>query len=216
MITVAAAVKQVITHSPLLEEGLSRDILNVSSVARSIKKHVEDKAKKEVSIAAIIMAIKRLQTDLPPYLQPQQTLTYSPDIIIRSGLIALTYDNSRTLNRMQQQLLTLTEHDRSHAFLTMTSGVFETTIIASSVLGPQLDAMLAKERIISRINDLSSVTIRLSEEMIAATGSVAHILRQLAWENIPLVEIVSTNHELTIIIKSIDTDRTLVALRSLS
>jgi len=50
--------------------------------------------------------------------------------------------------------------------------------------------------------------------MINATGSIARILRQLAWENINLVEVVSTRQELTVIVYASDADKAFAILHS--
>ena len=49
MITIAEAVQQIVKTSPLLAEGMSRGLLNVSAVARSIVPKVNEYTKKEVS-----------------------------------------------------------------------------------------------------------------------------------------------------------------------
>jgi hypothetical protein len=60
MITVSEAVQAIVRSSPLLEEGMSRGLLNVSAVARTIRPRVSKYAKKEVSEGAVVMALKRL------------------------------------------------------------------------------------------------------------------------------------------------------------
>jgi hypothetical protein len=62
MITVSEAVEQIVKSSPFLEEGLSKKIVNLSSLARVIKSQVEEVTLKEVSQEAIMMALKRLSS----------------------------------------------------------------------------------------------------------------------------------------------------------
>jgi aspartokinase len=50
--------------------------------------------------------------------------------------------------------------------------------------------------------------------MITATGSISQILRQLAWENINIVEVVSTRQELTIIVSAVDADKAFSVLHT--
>lgn len=213
MITIPSVVGQIIKSSPFLQEGLARGLLNTSALARHIRPDVAKRSKKAVSEAAIVMAIKRMQDDLPYHLKSNDPMMNSPDLIIRSNLVELTFQNSPTLNLRQQKLLSLVAGYHNQYFLTITNGVFETTIIASSALEEPITKMLVHETLIAESRDLSSVTVKLSKPMIEHTGTYAQILRQLAWENINIVEVVSTYQELTIIVSSVNANRVLATLR---
>lgn len=214
MITVSEAVQTIVKSSPLLEEGMGRGLLNISAVARDITPRVSKYAKKDVSEGAIVMALKRLESTLPNHLSKEPFSASSPDLIIRSSLIELTYRNSTTLTKRQQALHSLVSDNHNEHFLTITTGVFETTIIASSALEASIITLLDGCQLIDITRQLSSITVRLSPEMITATGSIARILRQLAWENINLVEVVSTRQELTVIVSSSNADKAFSALHS--
>ena len=214
MITVAEAVQAIIKSSPLLEEGMSRGLLNISAVARDIAPRVAKHAKKEVSEGAVVMALKRLEATLPSHLTKEPVSVSTLDLIIRSSLIELTYRNSTTLTKQRQALLSLISDSHSEHFLTITTGVFETTIIASSALEAAIVKLLDNSQLIDSTRDLSSITVRLTPEMITSTGSIARILRQLAWENINLVEAVSTRQELTVIVSAKDADKAFAALHN--
>jgi len=55
---------------------------------------------------------------------------------------------------------------------------------------------------ISELDQLSSITIKFSKDIIDTPGIYSMILKTLAWEGIPFTEIVSTYSELTIIVKN--------------
>jgi len=52
--------------------------------------------------------------------------------------------------------------------------------------------------------DLSSITIRLPQNNTSSTGVYYYILKQLAWKNISITEVVSTSSEFTIVVKDDD------------
>ena len=214
MITVASAVHDIIQSSPLLEDGMSRKLVNISAVARTIRPRVETITKKNVSKGAIVMALKRLEASLPTHLTTTSLAFSKPDLIIRSGLIELTYRNDPHLGDERQALYSLAASFSSDSFLTVTVGVFETTIIASSSLEKAIRHALKNSQLIDTTRELSSITVQLTPSMIKETGSIAHILRRLAWENINVVEVVSTRQELTIIVHSSDAQRAFSALHS--
>ncbi|HTE22386.1 MAG TPA: aspartate kinase [Candidatus Limnocylindria bacterium] len=214
MISIAEAVAELVKQSPLLEEGLSRNLMNISAVARDMKPRVEQRVFKDVTEGAVVMALQRLSTTLPSQDRSSKVFQGVPDMVIRSNLFEVTLGNSPSLLDKQQQLLTLAVSYRNKYFLTITSGVFETTIIASNALHEKITAILEGETILSEIPSLSSVTIRLSESILAIPGSYAQILKFMAWEGINIIEVVSTYLELTVVLKQDEADRAFSVLKN--
>ncbi len=67
---------------------------------------------------------------------------------------------------------------------------------------------------ISFITNLSSITIRTPKEWVYTPGGDYAILKRLAWENINIVEILSTYTELTIIFDNKDVDKAFSVLKN--
>lgn len=215
MITVADAVANIVQQSPLLEEGLSRGLMNTSAVARDIRSRVEKMTLKEVTEGAVVMALQRLSGTLTQMDYSQNVLfKSSPDMVIRSNLFEYTVSNSPTLNKKQQKILALVSGQYNQEFLTITSSVFETTIIASNSLKQNVLSILEGETVVGEISELSSITIRLTENMVITPGFYSQILRVIAWEGINVAEVVSTYLELTIILHQKDSDRAYSVLKS--
>ena len=51
------------------------------------------------------------------------------------------------------------------------------------------------------MENLSSITIKLAQESTEISGIYYYILKQLAWEDIALVEVLSTTNEFTLIME---------------
>jgi aspartokinase len=214
MIRVSDVVAGIVKQSPLLEEGLSRGIINVSALARDIQPLVEKKTLKDVTEGAIVMALKRLADKLMTHNQSGAVFQHAPDMMVRSNLFELTVSNSPTLPQKLPRLAELVAVQNNANFLTVTSGVYETTIIASEALYIQIKNILSNERTAKEIPDLSSITVRVNDVFLETPGSIAHILKHLAWEGINIIEVVSTYLELTIILRQQDTDRAFAALKN--
>ena len=214
MITVMEAVTRIIKETPLLEEGLTRGLLNSSAVARDIKDRVEERTRKAVTNGAIIMALQRLSLVLAPPTPSEKVFDTPPDILIRSGLFEYTVSNSPTLLGSQQKLLALAASHNDQYFLTITSGVFETMIFASNALLMEIQQILRSEKKVSEILGLASITIRLTENIVTSPGSYSSILKVLAWEGINIIDLVSTYLELTIILGEAQAARAFTVLKS--
>ncbi len=200
MITVPEVVRTIVKNSPYLADGISRDIINLSGLARDIRSEVEKKTMKDVQIGSIIMALKRLQKDIQKTDSLAVFHSY-PEIIVRSNLFEITVLNNEETIQNQQRLL---QYASNHPefFSTITSGVFETTIIAGTEARETISLLYDKKHIIADLDELSSITIKFSKDIIDVAGVYSMILKTLAWEGIPFTEIVSTYSELTIIVKN--------------
>ncbi|EKE13737.1 MAG: hypothetical protein ACD_12C00848G0006 [uncultured bacterium] len=214
MITIPEIVRKIINRTPFLAESLNEGIINLSALARIIKPEIETELYKKIKNGAIIMALKRLSNQQSIKVDITKVFKNSPDIIVRSNLIEFTLINSQSLIVKHKALLE-TVNSHKEYFGTITEGVFETTIITSVELKTSIEKIYQDEKVIFRSNNLSSVTIKLAEENINTPGVYYFILKPLAWEGINIVEVVSTSHEITLILEAKNVDRAFTILKNL-
>lgn len=208
MVTVTEMVKKLVTGSPLLEEGLARSIINLSALARQLQPEIETALMKPVSESAILMALKRFSTRLEILEMRQRTaMDNAGNLTVRSDLCEFTFMKSETLLDSQKDLILALENRRDN-FVTFTQGVHEVTVIINADLGNLVAKFFQGERMLSRIMNLSAITINLHPQSVNTPGVHYAILKQLAWKNINVVEVVSTFTEFTIILAREDVDRT--------
>lgn len=215
MITVADVVDQIVKNSPFLEEGLGNGLINLSALARKFLPQVKESTKKEVKLGAIIMALKRLKLSLNKKSnQIEEIIKNLGDITVRSDLVEFTFANSSSLIDKQQKLFHLIGENRE-IFCNVSSGVSETTIIASKKIAERLKKIYSNETLITKLANLSSVTIKLPPENLTTPGIYYTILKHLAWENINIIESFSTTNELTLIFSDQDIERAFAVLKEL-
>lgn len=214
MLTVPEAAEKIINRSRYLSEAISKGIINVSSLARYIKPELEQLLEKKVSYPAVVMALNRLSTQIKPKYVSNSIFKTPPDMILRSNLIEVCIANSDNLIEKYPQLLNLSKNNGKH-FFTATQGVFETTIIISKDLYGAIKEILKDESIVSKFENLSSITIKLPKEAISTPGIFYFFLKSLAWEGVNIIEIVSSYLEFTLILPDKETNRVFSILQSL-
>lgn len=214
MITVPEETKRIIERSRYLVEAMSKDLINYSSLARYIKPELEKSLMKPVSEASIIMAIKRIAEDIKPKFAPLTIFAGTPEMIVRSNLVEFTVKNEQSLRKKYKELSEFYSDEQKY-FFTLTEGVFETTIIVSQDLRDNIKSILQNESILSEIDNLSSITIRLPKENVDTPGVYYFFLKSLAWEGINIVEIVSTPNEVSLILDDKDVNAAFAILKSL-
>ncbi|MCK0129976.1 hypothetical protein MWU59_00530 [Flavobacteriaceae bacterium F08102] len=205
MKTIQQAVTSIINKTPFIEEALYDKLINVSSLARMIKPEVERLLRKEIKEGAIMMAINRLSPSsvLRVRKNVRKIALASGDFIVRSDLIDCTFKNSTSLLKNITQLLTDLGESTDN-FFTISQGVYETNIVASSNLKDKIEKHFEEEVKLWFLEDLASVTIKLPKTNLEQSGIYYFILKQLAWADIAVQEVISTTHEMTIVVKEVD------------
>ena len=215
MIAIPEVVGRLIKASPFLDEALALGIINLSALARMIKPDVEREVMKKVQDGAVIVALNRLSRTIRRTTKRQKHVFRSaPNLTVRSNLVEMTYANSDNLMAKQKKLLDQVGR-KQHVFITITQGIQETTIIAGRELREKILTVFKNERMIGRIEGLSSVTVLLPQGTALIPGVYSYILKALAWEGINIVEVVSTLNEFTIILEDKNIDLSFAIIKRL-
>ncbi len=209
MKTIQEAVENTIRKTPFIEEALNEKLINVSSLARIIMPEVSKILKKDVKIGAVMMAINRLSpaNELRIRKNIKKLASNLGDFIVRSDLCDFTFKNTPSLLKEIAKLLGKAA-DSNDYFLTVSQGIFETNIVISKNLLESVETSFNNEKIIHNVKDLASITLKLPKNNQEQSGIYYFILKQLAWANIPLQEIISTTNEMTIVVKEKDVNET--------
>lgn len=214
MISISDALNEIIRSYPFLEEGLSRGIINYSAFAREVKPQIEKRLYKSVKEGAIVMALKRISENLGKKSGDKSDLNLT-NLTVRSNLTEFTFLNSESLIDKQRELFNRLT-DEKDIFCAISQGIRETTFIASSEAALAIERIFSSETLVAKIDHLSSITIHLPKETAETPGVYYQILKHLAWENINVVEVISTLSELTVVFNEKDIDKAFSTLKKLS
>jgi hypothetical protein len=201
MNTISSVVEQYIKSKPFLLNSLSQGIINLTSLSRIMLPELQSHLGKEVKQGAIVMALKRLSEELDFKINYKisKVLKNIGEITVRSSLTDYTFVISDTLLENQARLLA--EINKVHdIFYTSSRGVNETNIVVSASIDSIIETIFRSEKLTHKIEDLSSITVKLPQENISTPGVYYYIFQRLAWEGIIIHEVISTTNEFTIIV----------------
>lgn len=209
MKTIQETVETIIQRTPFIEEAMQDKLINVSSLARLIQPEVEKDLGKEVKTGAIMMSINRMSPlEILKIRKNIKSLSLKlGDFIVRSDLFDRTYKNSNTLYKSISHIFAKIGDNRE-SFFTVSQGIFETNIVISANLKEEIDDIFKDEELINSMSKLASITIKLPKTNLEQSGIYYFILKQLAWANIPVQEVISTTHEITLVVKEKDINKT--------
>ncbi|MHA7059810.1 hypothetical protein ACWGOQ_0021460 [Aquimarina sp. M1] len=197
MKTITDCVHNILRHQPFLEDALSRDIINFSSLATDLLPQVEREMRKPVKPGSIVMALRRYH---PKRIKHSENLGTLGDIVVRSGITEYAFLNSNTILTSQSNLLN-TVKDKTKTYFTYSSNFQESNILVSSSLKEIVEDHFKNETCISITDNLSSMSIALPDDSSKSIGLYFYIFKLLAYEGIPVFEIISTSNYFTLFLE---------------
>ncbi|WP_396152807.1 aspartate kinase [Flavobacterium sp.] len=207
MKTISSVVEHYIKTKPFLLSALSQGIINLTSLSRNMMPELEQELGKDVKQGAVVMALKRLSEELDFCVNHKilKVLKNIGEITVRSSLIDYTFAVSETI--LDKQAALISEINKENGiFYTSSRGVNETNIVVSNSVGYLVDKHFSGEKLIQKLDNLASITVKLPKENISIPGIYYFIFQRLAWEGIIINEVISTSNEFTILVSEEEVD----------
>ena len=216
MSSISKITGDIINQTPFLRELLSKNLINISALARKILPEIEQITGEKVKEGAVLMAIKRITFDSSPSIEDEimEALSHLGDIIVRIGLTCYTFENSKTLKEKEISLYNLIHEDPSY-FINASVGLRGSTYIINSNNEEDLESIFKNDYLIKKVMFLASVSITFPSIYEKVIGTTYYVLKQLAWSGINIVEILTTENELAIIVHEKDVNQAFKILMAL-
>jgi aspartokinase len=158
--------------------------------------------------------VRRLSEKLEKSFVAKVKFDKDSDISLKSELVEITVYKSSAIEIKLKKLYD-TIRAKDGAFLTITQGINEVMIITNKKYESAILKVFSDDEVKKKISGLSSVTIMIPENAFNTMGLFYLVTRALNWENINIIDIVSTFTEMTFIIKEDDASRAFNCLREL-
>jgi hypothetical protein len=207
MKTVSSIVENYIKTKPFLLNALSLGIINLTSLSRNIMSELESEFGKEVKQGAVVMSLKRLTEELDFRLNHKinKVIKNIGEITVRSALTDYAFSVSETVLNKQAELIS-DINAFPDVFYTSSRGVNEINIVVSNTVNSLVDKHFVNEKLLQKIDNLASITVKLPKENIVIPGIYYFIFQRLAWEGIIINEVISTSNEFTILVSEEQVD----------
>ena len=217
MVTISHITKKYVNEMPFLHEALGKKLLNYGSVAEMFVPKIEKELGKEVKLYAVIMALRRYGDELVRKYESAGIVSVfgkGSDLSMKSGLCDITVSKSRTLFESLRKIHGIVDYE-SGDILNVVHGNLIVTIIVNEKHREKILSILEKEKIMHIEDDLVQMSLKFPQEFLYTPGVLCRATRELMWNNVNLIEIVTSLTELNFMIKSRDALRGYSALENL-
>ncbi|HUP26666.1 MAG TPA: hypothetical protein VM124_03425 [Candidatus Limnocylindrales bacterium] len=209
MRSVAQAVQDQVQSSPLLISGLSRDVLNLSAVARDLRPGLEKQLYKNITSNAIQLALQRFSEELA-HKTKHTKVTIERSEVISDVVVFFSPKRASVLKAVAQASQRI--HDLAATYLDIITEEKRIVIAVSRHLEPALrDALPAGDTLHVRV-DYHKVAVKLTLGDTPLTDALAVITHLLQWHGVTIDGLSTQSQALTIITDQKNVARLLNAL----
>lgn len=214
MVTISHLVKGIVEKKPFLEEALNRGIINYGALADVLLPEIEKELKKKVKHSAVMMALRRYSETAGKKLLDKAKFEEDTDISMRSGLVEVTIVKTPGYADVVKKFYDFVD-TRNGDFISVIQGVHEISVITNKKHEKDVLRCVKKADVKDVNRELSSLTINIPENSTETVGLFYVITRALSWENLPIVEIISTWTEMTYIFNTDDASKAFTVIKKL-
>ena len=214
MVTIAQLVEKEVSRKPYLQEALLRGLINYGALADELLPGVQREFSRPVKHSAVMMALRRLSEKLTHKSPKTFTFTTDISITINSHLFIIAHKKSPSIHSTLQSVYETVDYS-SGDVLAINIGNNEVTIISNTKHYKNIKAIMEPGPLIQDTKDVAAVSLSLSFELMDKPGFFYLVTRALTWENINILEVVSTPTELTLIVREKDATKAYETLRDL-
>lgn len=213
MPTVAHLTRKIIEKKPFLEEALAEGIINNAALAEKMIPELEKELKKKVKFSAVNLAIRRMAEGLETKPVINFKFDKDTDITVKSNIIEIVLYKNDKIQEYIKKIYSLMDF-RKGDFITVTQGFNEIMIITNEKHEIKIKDIIPDRVIKKKIKNLSTLTINIPESAVEGLGLFYTLSRVLNWENINVIDMVSTYTEITLIVKQDDASHSFEVLKN--
>jgi len=202
MVTISQTVKKIVNDKIFILEPISKGIISNVSLAEKLKPEIELELCRKVKTHAIVMALRRYSDEIQKK-HKEITFDYSSEIILKTDICDIALIRSPTLITKLKKLYDIVDFEKGD-ILNIIHGRHEVVIVTNERYMKKTLALFKGEKIFNVEKNLVSLTLTFSSDFLHTPGMIYNVVRALAWDNINIYEIVSTNTELTFILSKKD------------
>lgn len=213
MDTVSSIVKRIVDTKPFIHESMIHGIVSFGNLAEIMLPEIELQYGKHVKTSAVVMALRRYGEELKERAVTSNTANVSYEIIMKTNIFDINIMKTKEIMGRVASLYSLVSLERGD-FLNITWGSNQISIAISEKYEQDVLQTLDGVEILHCMSDLVALSVIFSGDFLNTPGIIYEAVRKLAWENINVIEIVSTMNELTFVIERIASIHAFEALQS--
>ncbi len=214
MVTISHMVNKLIEDNIYLQEAIGKGIASYGSVAKQLKSDIEDELKKEVAHYAIVAAIRRYAEKMSIKFRDIKFDVNTSEVNLKTNVIDINVLKTPCLFDKLKRIYDVIKFEKGD-ILHIIYGRNSVSIVTNERYKKQIYKFLQYEKIYNIEDNLVSLSFTIGKTLVNIPGVLFQIVRNFAWENINIIEVISIDLEITFIVDGRDAVRGYKALERL-
>lgn len=214
MVTISHMVNKLIDGNIYLQEAIGKGIASYGSIAKKLKPDIEDELRKEVAHYAIVAAIRRYSERMNLRFKDIKFDANTSEVNLKTNIIDINVLKTLNLFDKLKHIYDIIQFEKGD-MLHIIYGRNTVNIVTNERYKEDICKFLQNEKITSVEEKLVSLSFSISKELVGTPGVLFQIVRNFAWENINIIEVISIDLEITFIVHERDAVRGYKALERL-
>jgi aspartokinase len=214
MVTISHVVTKLINDNIYLQEAIGKGIASYGSVAKKLKPDIEEELKKEVAHYAIVAAIRRYSEKMNYKFQDIKFDANTSEVNLKTNVIDINVLRSNSLFDKLKRIYDIIQFKKGD-ILHIIYGKNSLSIVTNERYKENICQFLREETITNIEENLVSLSFTIDKCLVDRAGVLFQIVRNFAWENINIIEVISIDLEITFIVDVRDAVRGYKALQRL-
>ena len=198
--TLAQSISDLLDQNPEILEILHSEFGNISAIAKSIHRRLEETAKRKLSLSATGMALRRFLATTKKKDSRQAQLTIPFEITTRTGIYEVALKRSAGAKKALEKARTTIE-SLPLSFFSSSEGIYQIVAITTQNNKGIIRKALRKEQILSEIDNMSCVTVNWAPNTKDIPGIYYTVTRALALRDISIQCFDTIGSEMSVYVK---------------
>lgn len=203
MVTISHLVNKLVDEKVYLQEAISNGIASYGSIAKRLKPEIEIELKKEVAHYAIVAALRRYAEKLNSRFKEIIFSANNSEVSLKTNIIDINVLKTPGLFDKLKRIYDVINFDNGD-ILHIIYGRNTVSIVTNERYKEQIVRFLQFEKILSVDENLVALSFAIDDGLVDTPGVLFQIIRNFAWENINIKEIISIDLEMTFIVSEAD------------
>jgi aspartokinase len=211
MVTISHVVSKLIDENIYLQEAIGKGIASYGSVAKKLKSDIEEELRKEVAHYAVVAAIRRYAEKMDIKFRDIKFDANTSEVNLKTNVIDINVVKTLGLFDKLKRIYDIIKFGQGD-ILHIVYGRNSVSIVTNERYKQNILNFLQHEQIFNVEENLVSLSFSISKKLINTPGVLFQIIRNFAWENINIIEVISMDLEITFIVDEKDAVRGYKAL----
>ena len=203
MVTISHIVNKMIDDNIYLQEAIGKGIASYGSVAKKLKPDIEGELRKEVAHYAVVAAIRRYSEKLNVKFKEIKFDANTSEVNLKTNIIDIRVIRTMSLFDKLKRIYDIIKFEKGD-ILHIIYGRNSVSIVANERYKEQICRFLQYEKLLNYKENLVCLSFTIGKELVDTAGVLFTIVRNFAWENINIIEVISIDMGITFIVEEKD------------